>query len=210
MDDGKMIFGTFDPRLDAEGPVREVAPGVFTDDPEPSPVLMALASALRGGPAPVDPSGEAFNAGMDVAAWEAMGTVAPAVQQAPATERATDLATRCDDLAAALEPDADQVRWTLQECAARLTIRGIVGCEGCADSLTPADRLSLIADLVSGLPHDSNGTVPYLVLGRNAEAFDLIKGLALKMPEGLVNGDYATVRLGGMWFEAKQPTEGKR
>lgn len=93
-----------------------------------------------------------------------------------------------------------------------LTIRDIVGCEGCADSLTLADRLSLIADLVSGLPHGPGTPGPGLELGESVEAYELLTEALIDGAPGLdrPNENYVSVRINGLWFGASKPkTEGK-
>ena len=80
--------------------------------------------------------------------------------------------------------------------------------------LTPAARMSLIADLVSGLPH---GDSPALELGLSVEGHALIRQMVMDGAQGMSsehmdsNGiDYACVRIGGLWIGASKPkTEGK-
>ena len=61
---------------------------------------------------------------------------APA-QEAVPSQHLVDLATRCDELAGADAPDADVLRWTLQQCAAELRALAASPSAGAASHWRP-------------------------------------------------------------------------
>lgn len=80
-----------------------------------------------------------------------------------------------------------------------------------SEGLTPADRLSLIADLVSGLPHGPGTPGPGLELGESAEAYALLSEMSVGRDSNYFERDrYTCVRINGLWIGASKPkTEGK-
>lgn len=110
--------------------------------------------------------------------------------------------------------DFDRIDPEARESWCRAAAAVVAAVKGKAQPPRPVDRLSLIADLVSGLPH---GDAPGLELGHSVEGHALIRQMVLDGAQGMSsehmdsNGiDYACVRINGLWIGASKPkTEGK-